>query len=149
MLRPKGYVFQASGIIWGAFHYDKIFGNFGREINGTLQSAYKFSGQNGPPPEVVLLDGSISQNFRFQSYLAIKQQSKFWSKRKWIVSMRLKTLFQQNNVAPFCLDHSTYQEGLVWQMENAYSLRCSRPTYAQPGPLVQSVQPANSQHSIY
>ena len=38
-LRPKGYVFQASGIIWGAFHYNKIFGNFGREINGTLWSA--------------------------------------------------------------------------------------------------------------
>ena len=35
-LRPRGYVFQASGIIWGAFHYNKIFGNFGREINGTL-----------------------------------------------------------------------------------------------------------------
>ena len=52
--------------------------------------------------QVVLLDGwsgptetsrSISKNFRFQSYLA-KQQSKFRSKRKWIVSMRLKTLFQ-------------------------------------------------------
>ena len=61
-----------------------------------------FPGQNGPPPEVVLLDGwsgptetsrSISKNFRFQSYLA-KQQSKFRSKRKWIVTMRLKTLFQ-------------------------------------------------------
>ena len=86
----------------GCFHYNKIFGNVGREINGTLWSAYKFSGQNGPPPEVVLLDGwsgptetsrSIFKNFRFQSYLA-KQQSKFRSKRKWTVSMRLRTLFQ-------------------------------------------------------
>ena len=60
------------------------------------------SGQNGPPPEVVPLDGwscptetsrSTFKNFRFQSYFA-KQQSKFRPKRKWIVSMRLKTLFQ-------------------------------------------------------
>ena len=69
-------------------------GRFGLDRN--------FPGQNGPPQEVVLLDGwsgptetsrSISKNFRFQSYLA-KQQSKFRSKRKWIVTMRLKTLFQ-------------------------------------------------------
>ena len=68
-------------------------GRFGRR---------NFPCQNGPPPEVVLLDGwsgptetsrSTSKNFRFQSYL-VKQQSKFRSKRKWIVSMRLKTLFQ-------------------------------------------------------
>ena len=49
-------------------------GRFGLDRN--------FPGQNGPPQEVVLLDGwsgptetsrSISKNFRFQSYLA-KQQ---------------------------------------------------------------------------
>ena len=60
------------------------------------------SGQNGPPPEVVPLDGwsgpsetsrSTFKNFRFQSYFA-QQQSKFRPKRKWIVSMRLKTLFE-------------------------------------------------------
>ena len=76
--------------------------NFGGEINGTLWSAWKFSGQLGPPPEVVLLDGwsgptktsrSTSKNFRFQSYFA-KQEPKFRPKHKWIVSMRLKTLFQ-------------------------------------------------------
>ena len=154
---PKGYLFQPSGITQGAFHHTKIFGNFGRKINGTLWSVWKFSGQNGPLPEVVLLYGwsgptetsrSTSKNFLFQSYFA-KQQSKFRPKRKWIVSMRLKTLFQQNNVVPFSLDDSTNHECLVWQMESTHSLRCSRPTHASPGPLVQFVQPANSPRSIY
>ena len=43
----------------GAFHYAKIFGNFGREINGTLWSAWKFSVQSGTPPEGILFDRSV------------------------------------------------------------------------------------------
>ena len=34
---------------------------------------------------------SIAKNFRFQSYLA-KQQSKFRSKRKWIVSVEIENV---------------------------------------------------------
>ena len=40
----------------GAFHYAKISGNFGPNVNGTVRSRWKFSGQSGPPPEVVLFD---------------------------------------------------------------------------------------------
>ena len=36
--------------VLGALNYYKIFGKFGREINGTLRSLWKFgSGQSGPP----------------------------------------------------------------------------------------------------
>ena len=60
-------------------NYANIFGNFGQEINRTLRSAWKFSGQSCPPPEVVLFDWSVQtdrnlpllfQNSRFQSYFA-------------------------------------------------------------------------------
>ena len=78
------------------------FGNFGRDINGKLWSAWKFSGQSGSSPEVVLFDRSVCsdqtlpfhfQNSRFQSHFAM-QWSKCRSKRKWIASIRLETLFQ-------------------------------------------------------
>ena len=42
----------------GAFHYAKISGNLGRNINGTLRSRWNFSGKSGPPPEVVHFDWS-------------------------------------------------------------------------------------------
>ena len=58
----------------GAFHYAKISGNFGPNVNGTVRPRWKFSGQSGPPPEVVLFDRSVQsdrklpfRNFRFQS----------------------------------------------------------------------------------
>lgn len=43
------------------------FRNFSQEINETLQSSWKFSGQSGPPPVLV-----ISKNSCFQSYFAIE-----------------------------------------------------------------------------
>ena len=46
----------------GAFHYAKISGNFGPNENGTVRPRRKFSGQSGPPPEVV----KSFRNFRFQ-----------------------------------------------------------------------------------
>ena len=58
----------------GAFHYAKIFRNFGREINGT----WKLSVQSGPPPQGVLFDRSVrsdrnlpflSQKFSFPALL--------------------------------------------------------------------------------
>ena len=30
-------------IIWGAFHYAKISGNFGPNVNGTVRPRWKFS----------------------------------------------------------------------------------------------------------
>ena len=86
----------------GCFPLYQNFRKFRSKNKWDALICVEISGQNGPPPEVVLFDGwsgltetsrSISKNFRFQSYLA-KQQSKFQLKRKWIVSMRLKTLFQ-------------------------------------------------------
>ena len=43
----------------GAFHYAKISGNFGPNVNGTVRLRRKFSSQSGPPPEVVLFDRSV------------------------------------------------------------------------------------------
>ena len=40
-----------------------FFGNFDREMNGTLRFAWTFSGQSGPPPELVLFDRSVSMIF--------------------------------------------------------------------------------------
>ena len=37
----------------GAFHYAKSSRNFGREINRTLRSGWKISGQSGPHQKVV------------------------------------------------------------------------------------------------
>ena len=37
------------------FDYAKIFGNYGREINGT----WKFFVQSGAPPKVVLVNRSV------------------------------------------------------------------------------------------
>ena len=114
----------------GAFHYTKIFENFGPEMNGMLWSAWKFSGQNGRPPELVLLDrwsgltetfSSTSKNLRFQSYF-VKQQSKFRLNRKWIVSNRFRKRFLLK--IPLAMN--------VWF--GNHSLRCSRPTHALPGP---------------
>lgn len=55
-----------------AINYANIFGNFGREINGTLRSAWKFFGQSCPPPEVVLFDWSVQTDrnlpFLFQKF---------------------------------------------------------------------------------
>ena len=45
--------------ILGAFHYAKISGNFGPNVNGTVRARWRFSGQSGPPPEVVLFDRSF------------------------------------------------------------------------------------------
>ena len=82
-----------------------------------LRFAWKFSGQSRPPPEVVVFNQSvrsgptetclsISKNYPFQSFFA-KKKSKIRSKRKWIASIRLETLFQSNNVVPFSLDNFT------------------------------------------
>lgn len=55
-----------------AFHYAKIIGNFGGEINGTVRSAWKCSGLSGPRPEVVFFDGSVWSDrnllFLFQKF---------------------------------------------------------------------------------
>jgi len=57
----------------GAFHYTKISGNLGRNINGTLQSRRKLFGKSGPPPELVLFDWSVRSDrnlpFHFQKFL--------------------------------------------------------------------------------
>ena len=82
-----------------------------------LRFAWKFSGQSRPSPEVVVFNQSvrsgptetclsISKNYPFQSFFA-KKKSKIRSKRKWIASIRLETLFQSNNVVPFSLDNFT------------------------------------------
>ena len=56
----------------GAFHYSKISGNFGPNVNGTVPPRWKFSGQSGPPPEVVLFDRSVQSDrklpFHFQKF---------------------------------------------------------------------------------
>ena len=66
------------------FSYVEISGNFGREMNGTLRSAYKFCGQSVPAPGWSSLTGrfgptetcsSISKNCRFQSYFAGHNQN--------------------------------------------------------------------------
>lgn len=63
-------------------NFANIFGKFGREKNGTLRSAWKFSGQSCPPLEEVLFDWSVQtdrklpllfQNSRFQSFSVAKQ----------------------------------------------------------------------------
>ena len=60
----------------GAFHYAKISGNFGPNVNGTVRARWKFSRQSGPPPEVVLFDltgrsGRFDRElpFHFQKFL--------------------------------------------------------------------------------
>ena len=59
----------------GAFHYAKISGNFGPNVNGTVPPRWKFSGQSGPPSEVVLFDQSVQSDqsdrkllFHFQTF---------------------------------------------------------------------------------
>ena len=58
--------------ILGAFHYAKISWNFGPNVNGTVRARWKFSGQSGPPPEVVLFDRSFRSDrelpFHFQKF---------------------------------------------------------------------------------
>ena len=34
-------------------------GNFGPNVNGMVRTRWKFSGQSGPPPEVVLFDRTV------------------------------------------------------------------------------------------
>ena len=63
----------------GAFHYAKISGNFGPNVNGTVPPRWKFSGQSGLPPEVVLFDRSVQSDrklpFHFQKFsLAVPLQ---------------------------------------------------------------------------
>ena len=50
--------------ILGAFHYAKISGNFGRNVNGTVRTRWKFSCQSGSPPEVVFFDRSFRSDRR-------------------------------------------------------------------------------------
>ena len=53
-----------------AFHYAKIFGWFGREINGTLSiSALKFSGQSGPPRGLALFDRLVRFDVKLPFHL--------------------------------------------------------------------------------
>ena len=56
----------------GAFHYAKISGNFGPNVNGTVPPRWKFSGQSDPPPEVVLFDRLVQSDrklpFHFQKF---------------------------------------------------------------------------------
>ena len=56
----------------GALHYTKISANFGRNINGTPQSRWKFWEESGPPPEVVFFDRSVwfdrNLPFHFQKF---------------------------------------------------------------------------------
>ena len=50
----------------------KILENFGPNVNGTGRTRWKFSGQGGPPPEVVLFDRSVRSDlklpFHFQKF---------------------------------------------------------------------------------
>jgi len=94
---------------WGAFHYAKISGNFGRNINVTLRSRWKFSGKSGPPPEVVLFDRSVPSDQNLPCHF---QKFSFsvplhWEvieisvETKWDASVRFEILFLSNNVVPF------------------------------------------------
>ena len=71
----------AMAVIQGAFHWAKISGNFGRNINGTLRSWWKFpekvvhlqkwsslTGRSGPTETC----RSIFKNSRFQSHFTEK-----------------------------------------------------------------------------
>ena len=49
-----------------AFHYAKISADFGSNVNGTVRPRWKFSGQSGPPPEVVLFDRSVRSDRKLQ-----------------------------------------------------------------------------------
>jgi len=63
-------LWRALWLTRSAFHYAKIFEYFGREINGTLSiSALKFSGQSGPPSEVVLFDLSVRSDLKLLFHL--------------------------------------------------------------------------------
>ena len=54
------------------FHYTKISGNFCPNVDGTVWTRWKFSGQSRPPPEVILFDRSVGSHrilsFHFQKF---------------------------------------------------------------------------------
>ena len=43
----------------GPIHSTKISGIFGQKLNGSVRSEWKFTGQSGPPPNVVLFNRSV------------------------------------------------------------------------------------------
>ena len=70
----------------GCFPLYQNFRKFRSKNKWDALVCVEISGQNGPPPEVVLFDGwsgltetsrSISKNFRFQSYPAISSNQNF------------------------------------------------------------------------
>ena len=54
------------------FHYAKVSGNFGPNVNGMVRPRWKFSGQSCKPPEVVLFDRLVRSDrkllFYFQKF---------------------------------------------------------------------------------
>ena len=87
------FVLRPDSETMGAFHYAKIPGNFGREINGTLRSLWKFSGQSGPPQKVVLFDHWVRSDrklaFHFQKFLFPVPLFLTTQKPKWRMAMKL------------------------------------------------------------
>ena len=56
-------------VCMGTFHYAKISGNFGPNVNGTVRPRWRFSSQSGPPPEVVLFDRSVRSEQKLPFHL--------------------------------------------------------------------------------
>ena len=50
------------------FHYAKVSGNFGPNVNGKVRRRWKFSGQSCKPPEVVLFDRSVRSDRKLPFY---------------------------------------------------------------------------------
>ena len=77
-------------------------------VNGTRWSAWKFSGQSGLPPEVVLFDRSV---LVVPKILASKNFAKKWlelrSNCKWSLDSLGIFIFLLKNVVPFSLDNFT------------------------------------------
>lgn len=92
----------------GCFPYVKIFGNFVRLINETRLSAWKFAGQRGPPPGVVLFDRSVGSNrnlpFHFQKFIVFSTTLRSSNQN---FGRNPNGSFQWNNVLSFSFDNST------------------------------------------
>ena len=87
-----------------AFHYAKIIGNFGGEINGTVRYLQRWSSLTG-------LSGltetccSFSKNSHFQPHC--QAVIKILVKTQMDRLDSIRTLFQSNGVVAFSLDNST------------------------------------------
>ena len=106
----------------GAFHYAKISGNFGRNINGTLWSTWKFSEESGPPPEVVLFDRSVRSDrnlpFHFEKFSFpvpfTENESKFQSKLNGTLRFGWKFCLYRTMPFLFPLVSSTWKAPQVY-----------------------------------